>query len=67
VRASASAAGNGAAAPPPCWLRQWSTARAFGATRIDAMVNSDNEGGIAYWSASRFELDAHDGRWTLLL
>jgi ribosomal protein S18 acetylase RimI-like enzyme len=42
-------------------------ARALGARRIDAMVNRENEGGIAFWAAAGFEEDDHDARWSKLV
>lgn len=40
---------------------------AIGGRRIDAMVDSTNETGAAFWQASRFELDAEEQRWSLFL
>ena len=42
-------------------------ARARGATRLDAMVNAENAGAVAFWESSGFDLDTADRRWSLLL
>jgi ribosomal protein S18 acetylase RimI-like enzyme len=41
-------------------------ALALGATRIDAMVDPDNDAAVGFWAAVGFELDV-DRRWSLLL
>jgi len=40
---------------------------ARGASRLDAMVNADNAGAVAFWQSTGFELDEEDRRWSLLL
>jgi ribosomal protein S18 acetylase RimI-like enzyme len=38
-----------------------------GAVRIDAMVNTDNLGAVAFWESAGFRADSHDGRWSLVV
>ena len=42
-------------------------AKAIGASRIDAMVDTTNHLGTAFWDASPFALDELERRWTFLL
>jgi ribosomal protein S18 acetylase RimI-like enzyme len=42
-------------------------AAALGAFRLDATVNFENPGAIAFWESAGFEQDPDDGRWSLLL
>jgi ribosomal protein S18 acetylase RimI-like enzyme len=42
-------------------------ARRLGAVRVDAMVNRDNVGAVAFWESVGFAFDAPEGRWSLLL
>ena len=39
----------------------------LGAVRIDAMVNRDNAGAVAFWENVGFAFDEPEGRWSLLL
>lgn len=38
-----------------------------GAVRIDAMVNTENLGAVAFWENAGFSADTHDGRWSLVV
>ena len=38
-----------------------------GAVRIDAMVNTDTPGAVAFWENAGFSADSHDGRWSLVV
>jgi ribosomal protein S18 acetylase RimI-like enzyme len=42
-------------------------ARALGARKIDATVDFENGGAIAFWESEAFEQDPRDGRWSLRL
>ncbi len=42
-------------------------ARARGAVRLDAMVNTENATAIAFWERAGFQRDPEDQRWSLLL
>lgn len=42
-------------------------ARELGATRVDAMVNRDNDGAVAFWNAAGFVAHDDDGRWSASL
>jgi ribosomal protein S18 acetylase RimI-like enzyme len=42
-------------------------AAGLGAVRIDAMVNKENTGAVAFWESAGFEHDTADGRWSLVL
>ena len=40
---------------------------AVGAPRVDASVDLENSGAVAFWESVGFERDSHDSRWSLLL
>lgn len=42
-------------------------AASLGIARIDAMVDNDNAGGVAFWASQGFTPDQGDLRWTLTL
>ncbi len=42
-------------------------AKALGASRLDAMVNVENDQAIAFWEQFGFEFDPDDGRWSMII
>lgn len=42
-------------------------ATVLGAVRVDAMVNRDNTGAVAFWESVGFAFDAPERRWSLIL
>lgn len=42
-------------------------AKEVGASRVDAMVDSTNERGVAFWEASPLTLDEVEQRWSLMI
>jgi ribosomal protein S18 acetylase RimI-like enzyme len=42
-------------------------ATVLGAVRLDAMVNRDNTGAVAFWESVGFVFDGPEARWSLIL
>ena len=42
-------------------------AEEHGSVRLDAMVNAENAGAVAFWESCGFELDTEDRRWSLVM